>query len=60
MLTLVIAAVLTIAGLFVLDRLILWILRIFAFALPNDVAGPDGWLLDTRHAKGVFDDTRFL
>lgn len=60
MLTLMVAAVATIAGLFALDRLIPWAMRSFASVLPNDVVGPDGWLLDTRDAKGVFDYTRSL
>lgn len=60
MLTLVIAAVLTIAGLFVLDRLIPWVMRSFASVLPNDIVGPEGWLLDTRDARGVFDYTRSI
>jgi hypothetical protein len=60
MLTMMIAVVLTIAGLFALDRLIPWVIRSFASVLPNDIVGPDGWLLDTRDARGVFDYTRSI
>jgi hypothetical protein len=60
MLTLVVAAVSTIAGRFALDRLIPLVVRSLESVLPNDLVGPDGWLLDTREAKGVFDRTRAL
>jgi len=39
----------------VLDRAIAWTLHLLAPILPNDVAGPDGLFVDTRHGKGVFD-----
>ncbi len=48
-------AVAAFGALFVLERVVAWTIPWIAPLLPNVFAGPDGWLLDTRRAKGVFD-----
>lgn len=42
-------------GVVVFDRLIGWTMRAASPYLRNDFVGPDGWLIDTRSAQGVFD-----
>jgi len=44
-------------GLVVLDRLVAWGLPWLAPLLPNEFCGPDGWLMDTQNASGIFDRT---
>lgn len=44
-----------VVGFIVLDRVIEWTIRCCAPVLPKDMVGPDGWLLDTRNATGIFD-----
>ena len=39
----------------VIDRLFCWGLRLCAPFLPDDICGPDGWLVDTENRCGVFD-----
>lgn len=43
------------AATLMLERLICWIVRLAAPILPNDVCGPEGWLIDTDRQCGVFD-----
>lgn len=38
-----------------MERVIGWVVRWAAPILPNDIAGPDGWLIDTQRNCGVFD-----
>ncbi|WP_186827137.1 hypothetical protein [Shimia ponticola] len=40
---------------FAVDALLRWSLGIVARYYPSDMAGPDGWLIDTRSQAGVFD-----
>ncbi|MFZ5963653.1 hypothetical protein ACOXXX_11925 [Thalassococcus sp. BH17M4-6] len=49
--SLAVVAIAVIAIDLMIGRAILWLSPILA----DDVAGPDGWLLDTQGAKGVFD-----
>ncbi len=42
-------------ALYLTDTFLRKSLRLFAHFFPNDFAGPDGWLVDTRARKGVFD-----
>ncbi len=42
-------------GPYVFDMIVHWSLRLMARYLPSDIAGPDGWLVDTRARTGVFD-----
>lgn len=39
----------------VLDHVMPRLLRLLGPALPDDVVGRDGWLLDTRAGTGIFD-----
>jgi hypothetical protein len=55
MLSFAIAFVAAIVGLVVLDRLVMWVLPMIAPLLPNEFCGPDGWLMDTQQASGIFD-----
>ena len=57
-LALIAATCLVLAGCLILDRLIPWAVRRCAPLLPRDLVGPDGWLVDTRNGRGVFDRTR--
>ncbi|MEM1301280.1 MAG: hypothetical protein AAGH17_01760 [Pseudomonadota bacterium] len=43
------------AGLFVFDRALSAALSWLAPLLPNDMCGPDGWLIDQKNRSGVFD-----
>ena len=43
------------ARLYILDAVLRIGLRLMAGYFPTDVAGPDGWLIDTRASSGVFD-----
>ena len=45
----------SIAGLLMLDRVMPTILKALRPVLPNDVCGPDGWLVDLENGRGVFD-----
>lgn len=38
-----------------LDRLLAFAMRVFEPHFPNEMAGPDGWLVDTQRHCGVFD-----
>ena len=42
-------------ALFLLDRLLGFALRWLAPILPDEVAGHDGWLVDTHAGTGIFD-----
>ncbi len=42
-------------GLLALDRVIIWVLPLITPLLPDEFCGPDGWLIDTRQASGIFD-----
>jgi hypothetical protein len=42
-------------ALFVLERALTVVMRWLAPILPDEVAGYDGWLIDTRTGKGIFD-----
>lgn len=57
---LLVAGGLTIAGAFVLDRLIALAIWLSAPILPNDLAGPNGWFMDTQNGNGVFDRVRLF
>lgn len=58
LISLVVMTGVTLAGAFVLDRLITWAIWFCAPFLPNDLAGPGGWFLDTLDQTGVFDRRR--
>lgn len=51
--------VLILGGIWVMAIVLEKILRdgahLFASILPNDVCGPDGWLVDTTRRCGIFD-----
>lgn len=49
------ASALTLAALFCLERALAFGLRRLAHVLPDDLAGPDGWLVDTSRGTGIFD-----
>jgi hypothetical protein len=40
---------------YVIDRVLRMVFRLMAYLFPSPVAGPDGWLIDTRSRNGVFD-----
>ncbi len=42
-------------GLIAFDRLVGWVLPVIGPFMPNDLCGPEGWLMDTQHASGIFD-----
>lgn len=42
-------------GIYAIDMLLRWSLRLMSRYYPSEVAGPDGWLVDTRSKAGVFD-----
>lgn len=44
-----------VASVLLLERVICWLVRLAAPILPNDIAGPEGWLVDTDSRGGVFD-----
>ena len=43
------------ASVLLFDLALRWLLRIGARYLPDDLAGPEGWLIDTTRRTGVFD-----
>lgn len=53
--TIAMAFVVAAFAIVVVDRLIALLLQFFAPYLPDDLAGPDGWMLDTERGTGVFD-----
>ncbi len=55
MLVVAMSAFAILAGLIALDRIVMWVLPLIAPSLPTDFCGPDGWLMDTRSASGIFD-----
>lgn len=48
-------ALAAIVGLIVFERTLGAALSWLEPYLPNDFAGPDGWLVDTKHRCGIFD-----
>lgn len=57
MLTILIFIAAFVGGLIVLDRVAMWVLPKIARFVPNEYCGPDGWLIDTQSASGIFDRT---
>jgi len=55
MLSVGLIAVACVNGLLALDRIVGWALQWIAPILPRDYCGPDGWLVDTQQASGIFD-----
>ena len=55
MTTFAFSVIAAIAAFIVLERLIGVGMRWGAPLLPDDICGPDGWLVDTKARKGVFD-----
>jgi hypothetical protein len=49
----------SLAALMGLDRLLGFAIRAMEPMLPNEIAGPDGWFVDTRKHGGVFDRRQF-
>lgn len=43
------------AGCFVAEKVIVSATALFAPLLPDDICGPDGWLMDTQRGAGIFD-----
>lgn len=55
MLGFAIAIVSVVVGLVALDWVIARVLPIVAPFVPKDFCGPEGWLMDTEKASGIFD-----
>ena len=48
-------ALLTVLGALCLDRILELVLRRLEPLLPNEIAGPDGWFVDTSARSGIYD-----
>ena len=48
-------ALLTVLGALCLDRILGLVLRRLEPLLPNEIAGPNGWFVDTSARSGIYD-----